>query len=395
MLANNETFKKVLTRSNNTSTLDYFNNLKKILNYNSNNSFINTINNSSNVIDEITNFVYNINEGKAFDINIAKNNPLSYNSGLLLGIDCILLIYLAEIRNKNYDRIYKSSEIFENYRTLLTSNQDTLKDTPEFIKLNEILNNRYYFNSENKLVDNSTNIIYNSLIDLSFNFKDEFFIKISQIIKRNILTLNQKTNYKILEFNNSKYVNSDGTLQSLDITNILLSDYDQIEDKWYDITYKFTNDTFNSFINNNENIYYNKIYDLIGNLDNVITDSSINKITSNTLYINTPYILNDESDSRYRFLININSYKNNISVYESYILLKTFNYYTMNKIIFTDNEESYKLNNYIKEIFKKYNFLHSLLLSDSYSEAVLKSFNTFYTNKSDSSNFIYLTNDKS
>lgn len=381
---NNETFKKVLTRSNNTSTLDYFNNLKKILNYNSNNSFINTINNTSNVIDEITNFVYNINEGKAFDINIAKNNPLSYNSGLLLGIDCILLIYLSEIFNKNYDRIYKSSEIFESYHYLLTSNQDTLKESPEFLKLNEILNNRYYFNNENKIIDTTTNIIYNSIGDLSFNFKDEFFIKISQIIKRDILTLNQKTKYKILEFNNSKYVNSDGTLQSVDITNILLSDYDQIEDKWYDITYKFKNNIFNSFINNNENIYYNKIYDLIGNLDNVIQylettklpGSQSTTIDDNTLYINASNLLNDESDSRYRFLININSYKNNISVYESYILLKTFNYYTMNSIEdFENTSQSYKLNNYIKEILKKYNALDKLLISDSYNEALIKAFN--------------------
>ena len=38
---------------------------------------------------------------------------------------------------------------------------------------------------------------------------------------------------------------------------------------------------------------------------------------------------------------------------------------------------------------KKYNFLDSLLLSDSYSEAVLKSFNTFYTNESDEYFILY------
>ena len=44
-----------------------------------------------------------------------------------------------------------------------------------------------------------------------------------------------------------------------DIQNNLISDLNQIEDKWYDRTYKLIPNIYNSFVNNSNNLYYNKI----------------------------------------------------------------------------------------------------------------------------------------
>ena len=233
----NETFKKVLTNSNNSSTLDYFDGIKKIITYTPNNSFIDY--EVENIIDTITSFVYNINEGKAANINIAKNNPLSYNNGLILGIDCVILIYLTQLYYNDFTRIFKSGEIFDVYYNILVNND--LFINSNINKFIDILDNRYKYYNQNLILDTSSNVYYTSLFDISLNKKDEFFIYISEIMNRQINTLNQKSSYKFLEFNSSKYIDESGNLLGVNVNNNIKNDFQQIEDKWFDITYKMTN----------------------------------------------------------------------------------------------------------------------------------------------------------
>ena len=258
---NNETFKKVLTSSNNTATLDFFNKIKKVINYNSNNSFQNLQSNKKNIIDEITSFVYNINEGKAFSLDVAKNNPLSYNSGLVLGIDCIILIYITQIYYNNYTKIFSSDEIFHAYFSIINNDFGNYSD--KLNKFNEILNNKYSLVGTN-IIDNTTGSSYTSFSDLSLNDKDEFFIYVSELLKRNISTLNQKSFYKIIEYLPENYLDSCGNITGIDIGEKVKSDFTQVEDKWYDVTYKSSNH-FNSYLCNKNDNSYNVIADYYQN----------------------------------------------------------------------------------------------------------------------------------
>lgn len=267
---NNETFKKVLTSSNNTATLDFFNKIKKVINYNSNNSFQNLQANKKNIIDEITSFVYNINEGKAFSLDVAKNNPLSYNSGLILGIDCIILIYITQIYYNDFTKIFSSNEIFKAYYNIINNNLGLYKE--KLNKINAILNNKYSFIGTN-IVDNETGSIYTSLSELNLNDKDEFFIYVSEILKRNINTLNQKSFYKIIEYIPENYLDSDGNIKGIDIGERVKDDFTQVEDKWYDITYK-EQDHFNSYLCNKNNNKYDDIINFYNNFNTLSFDGN-------------------------------------------------------------------------------------------------------------------------
>ena len=289
---NNETFKKVLTSSNNTATLDFFNKIKKVINYNSNNSFQNLQSNKKNIIDEITSFVYNINEGKSFSLDIAKNNPLSYNSGLILGVDCIILIYITQIYYNDFTKIFSSSEIFTAYYNIINNNLGLYND--KLNKINQILNNKYSFLGTN-IIDNESGSIYTSLSQLNLNDKDEFFIYVSEILKRNINTLNQKSFYKIIEYIPENYLDSDGNIKGIDIGERVKLDFTQIEDKWYDITHK-SQDHFNSYVCNKNNNRYGDI-------------------TIFYNYYNTLSFNGDEFDE-----FNLE----NRSIYESYILIRAY-----------------------------------------------------------------------
>ena len=366
----NESFKKVIMKTNNSSTLDYFNGIKKIINYNSNNSFLNLQNNTTNIIDTITNFVYNINEGKAYSIDVPKNNPLSYNSGLLLGIDSILVVYLCQLYFNDFNRLFNSDEIFETYRNVINNNKD-MNNHDKIENLNEILKGKYTINNNNQIIDNSSGEIFNSLDDLSLNSKEEFFIHISQLIKRDLLTRSQKSFYKIIEFENIEYIDNSGILKSVNIQNNLISDLNQIEDKWYDKTYKLISNNYNSFINNKNNLYYNKIINYLATYaidlqqPDIITNDLLSKY-----YQATDLNLLDEG-------IDINNYKNDISIFEAYLLIKNFSLnYIYDESIDNDSslDLSYKLENYVEQIliykFKLLSYI-TIQYSESDAQAVL------------------------
>lgn len=363
----NEGFKKVIMKSNNSSTLDYFNGIKKIINYNSNNSFVNLQNNTSNIIDTITNFVYNINEGKAYNIDVAKNNPLSYNSGLLLGIDSILVVYLCQLYFNDFNRLFNSDEIFETYLGIINNN-GKMNNLNKIKNLNEILKGKYTINNNNQIIDNSSGEIFNSLNDLSLNSKEEFFIHISQLIKRDLLNKSQKSFYKIIEFENIEYIDTSGVLKSVDIQNNLISDLNQIEDKWYDKTYKLIPNIYNSFINNSNNLYYNKIVNHLASYSrNLIVTTTIINSSLSKYYQTTDSNLLDEG-------IDINNYKDDISIYESYLLIKNFSLnYIYNEKIDGNNslDLSYKLENYVEKILiYKFKLLSNIIIQNSESDAV-------------------------
>ena len=295
---NVNTFKKIILKSNSKVTLNNFNGIKKVTNYNTNNLFNKSNYNKVNIIEDITEFVYNINEGKASSIDIVNNNILSYNNGLILGIDCVLLIYLSQIYYEDYQRIFTSDEIFDVYIDIITNNiidnsSISYNVKNKFNNINKILNNNYSINNDDTIINNLSNITYEKLSDLSLNNKNDFFIKTSEIFKRDIFTTNQKSEYKILEFKNSNPSNLNNMRQSL------LDDFDRAESKWYDITYKYENIVFESIINNPSNEYYYKIMNVLPS----------NFPDNYKFYINNGY--------------NLNTYKNTISIYESYIALRS------------------------------------------------------------------------
>lgn len=341
---NTESFKKVLMKSNNTATLDYFNGLKKIINYNSNNSFQNLEYNNSNIIDTITNFIYNINEGKAFNIDVAKNNPLSYNNGIILGLDSILVIYLCQLYYNDFNRIFKSSEIFKAYINVITNNKNR-PNNDKIEKLNKILLNKYNIDTNGNIIDTVTGQTYNSLYDLSLNLRDEFFINLSQFLRRDLLNISQKSFYKILNFENINYVDISGKLESVDIKTILIEDLNQIEDKWYDNTHKLLSEQYNSIINNNQNLYYNKILNYLSDYNNI----------TNNLYSKYYQLSNNLSGISDEY-IDINNYKDDISIYESYLLLRSFS------LDYLYNDQIKEPGNINQNIPYKYDYYLELIL---------------------------------
>jgi hypothetical protein len=380
---NNETFKKIITNSNNQSTLDDFNGLKKIINYNSNNSFQNLNNDTPNIIDTITSFVYNINEGKAYDLNVTKNNPMSYNAGLVLGIDSIILIYIAQIYYDDYSRIFSSDEIFEAYHAIINNNDYgdvvnyTVKKYNNLLKFNSILRGKYTIKANNQIIDNDTGILYDSIDhfndenlanDIVLNDKDEFFISISAILKRDLNTLNQKSYYKILEFNSDKYFDSNGNIDGIDINKKVKEDFLQTEDKWYDITYKsvFNYDTS---LNNTQNLYYNNIINYLSDFNN-LSDSGIE-------FINQDDAVNINSNDISGY-IDFSNYKHNISIRESLVLLKSYSL----KLFSTINND-----NLAEQIFNTYKILRTDntlsndgIISYAYMDLLLNNHNNIYSN---------------
>lgn len=359
---NNETFKKVLTSSNNTSTLDYFKGLKKVINYNSNNSFQNIEYNRKNIIDEITSFVYNINEGKAFSIDVAKNNPLSYNSGLILGIDCVILIYLTQLYYNDSNRIYSSDEIFNAYYN--TINNKMLLNNDKISNFNDILQHKYSIIND-IIYDNSSGASYLSLNDLSLNRNDEFFIFVSDLLKRNLNKLNQKSSYKIIEFIPNNNLDSCGNILGLDIDNVIKSDFTQVEDKWYDITYKeYYN--FNSYLNNNTN---NNIKQLFNDYNILSFDGSeYNTNTTKTIY--ESYVMMKAYSKQI--------FDNIIDISLIYKLFNTYNKFE-NLQLDLDNLTVGEFNDKINEISIDNNYLFSVTtnkLNVTYREFYV--FNFFY-----------------
>jgi hypothetical protein len=405
---NGSSFKKILTNSNNSSTPNIFNNIKKITNLNSYNSLDN--NNRPNIFKKIVDFVYNINEGKAINETIPNTNQLSYTSGLALGIDTVILIYLTQLVTQDNNRIFDSNEIFDNYLKYLNKNDQFLKSIKEnvnFSKINNlrhILSGRYsYYNNSTNIIDNSTNIIYNSIHDLSFNKKEEFFLEISEFLKREINTNEQKSNYKILEFYNNTYINNE-QLETVDINNQIKNDINNIESKWYDITYQLTNDfshlynlnykssnsiiskiiqnkniinaTMNINFENNSIVANNSTYfkDLALRIHNTnyLYTTSINesdiitKLNSSTLDINYNNVLFKGSESNYSNFLEdftlINILKNNIlnsedtsnnqDYYDANFIDNLYLYYLKLKLLFVlDSNDYYALNNELDSIY--------------------------------------------
>lgn len=255
----NETLKSVLLKSNNSSALDYFNGIKKIIMYNNNNSFIDY--NVDNIINTITEFVYNINEGKAFSINVAKNNPLSYNNGIIMGCDCAIIIYLAQLYYDEYDRIFSSNELFNVYYNVILNNLIDSKNSSKINILKDILNGRYKYYSSNNILDTNTSTNYTNLYQLNLNQRDSFFLFLSELYRRNIGSLNQKSHYKLIEFNANKYIDNSGNLLVEYDNSKIKSDFEQTEDKWYDKTHLY-NDNYKSYFSVGEDNLYNSLQDI-------------------------------------------------------------------------------------------------------------------------------------
>lgn len=310
---NVETFRKVLTGNNSSSTLDYFNGLKKVINYNSNNSFINY--DTPNLIDNVSSFVYNINEGKAVSLDIVKNNPLSYNNGILLGIDCIILIYITQIYYNDYNRIFSSSEIFYVYSNLIKGSTNLINENADRIlsesernnittkidKLKDILDGRYKYYSSSNIYDSYSDISYSSLSVMDFDYKDEFFIFLSELCRRNITTIYQKSFYKIIEFNTNTNYFSNGLITTNYNSNSLRGDFEQSEDKWYDITY-LLNNNYVTLLNNDNYSIFNRSKNIFAINKQIFGDiSSINynelsvKIYNTVLY----FIVKDSEKLNY------------------------------------------------------------------------------------------------
>ena len=236
----NESFKKVISSNNNFFSLDFFNNIKKV----------SLVNSSKNVnvytfLNNIISFVYNINEGKAVSKDVLYNNIYTYSNGIVSGIDCLLLLLISQNYYNNYSRIFNSDEIFYVYYNLINNNNDYKNN--KTILLNELLNNKYSINGST-IIDNSSNLTYTSLSDLSLNSDDKFFIYISDLLRRNLLSLNQKSYYKILRFNNTNYINNGKLLINLNI-DLINNDYNKIETLWNDITYIVNTSNTNNNIN--------------------------------------------------------------------------------------------------------------------------------------------------
>lgn len=337
---NRETFKKIVTQKNSNVTLNNFNGIKKITNYNTDNLFLETDYDRVNILDDITEFVYNINEGKASSRDIVKNNILSYNNGLILGIDSVILIYLCQVYYNDFQRIFTSNEIFYVYIQTITNNiinnpNISYNIQDKFKSINKILNNNYSINNNDTIIDNLSNIVYENLSDLSFNSKDDFFMKTSEIFKRDIFTTNQKSEYKILEF---KITNPNDLNNILDT---LLEDFDRVETNWYDITYKYENVIFNSIINNSNNIFYNKIM-----------SSHLTEFNWRELYRPTGY--------------NLLVYKDNISIYEAYIMLQTFSkHFLKNYIDTTYTNLGNNLDNIVFDLYNNYKVIKTFQVNQT------------------------------
>tara|TARA_B110001452_G_C15240623_1_gene429552 strand:+ start:1843 stop:4812 length:2970 start_codon:yes stop_codon:yes gene_type:complete len=380
---NSESFKKVLTSSNNPASLDYFNNVNKVISYNINNNFTNS--ETENLINKITSFVYNINEGKAVDINVVKNNPITYNNGIILGIDCVLLIYLTQLYYNDYSRIFSSKEIFDVYYNLITSNNDYIDN--KVTLLNNILQNRFTYYSSTNIYDNYNDISYTNLTDISCNSKDEFFIFVSELLHRNFLTLNQKSYYKIIKFNNTNYINNLGNLLLNFNNDIVTTDYKQFENKWYDVTYKLINN-YNDF-SNNANYFLENINSINSICQNIFyyQHQNSNKDIDNIAFAINNCILyfeNDDFNSRSEFYNTLKNndipilFENDISnVYNDIVHLQdkldyvvTINdliqHYIKILLLFSlNNKEFYQLNNILDAKYD-YNIYNIIKLNKKY-----------------------------
>jgi len=251
---NNECFKKVISANNNFFSLDFFNNIKKVSLVNSSKNL-----NVYTLLNNIISFVYNINEGKAVSKDVLHNNIYTYSCGIVSGIDCLLLLLTAQNYYNTNSRIFSSDEIFNVYYNLINNNNDYKNN--KTILLNELLNNKYSINGST-IIDNSSNLLYTSLSDLSLNSDDKFFIYISDLLRRNLLSLNQKSYYKILQFNNTNYINKNNGELAINFNPDLITiDYNKIETLWNDVTY---------IVHTNANT--NDLQELLGEINSLYSD---------------------------------------------------------------------------------------------------------------------------
>ena len=336
--------------SENSLDIEDFRGLKKIIPFSINN--LNDIP-SNNILNDITNFVYNINEGAALSIDLVKNNSLSYNQGIVLGIDTILITYIAQLYHNDNRRIFKSEELHNiyinaiqgNYEINNNINNSTIENENSYFntnyvndritKLNDILNSRFIINN-NIVTDTKNSITYNSLYEASLTFIDEFFINVSQLLRRNINTLYQKSYYKIVEFIPPFKIDTSGSL--INKKDEAKSENIKAENFYKDNTFKYT--TNNHTVSTDTNLTiaalqnittYSKDIILLNSIDHNFAIKLYNTysfLVTSILAINTDERIIDEalitdlaSELFYNSNDNILNYNNENKLEQAYKLI--------------------------------------------------------------------------